>query len=277
MENASTVVTQHYTRHPDLPERIRAVLPLVGGDSERPTYEAVSQFDQFHLGGAGTTREMVLRADLRPGPVLDVGCGIGGPSRMLAREYGCTVTGIDLTESYCHAAKTLSGWIGLAKQTRFVRASALALPFADASWPTVWTQHAAMNIPNKTVLYKEIARVLAPGGRFIMHDIVAGASREPHFPVPWSATPEGSFLLPARSIHETIASHGLVEELWYDKTPEALARMEQAKAERAAGIPEPPGQHLILGEEFKEMRRNLGRNLAEGRVSVVQAIWRKPF
>ncbi len=276
MDNASAVIRQHYTRHPEIAERIRHVLPEVGGNSMRPTYEAVSHFDQFHLGAGDATREMARVAELQPGPLLDLGCGIGGPARMLAHDFGCEVTGVDLTESYCQAALTLSAWTGLAGETRFVCASALDLPFPDASWPVVWSQHTAMNIPDKTRFYQEIARVLMPGGRLVMHDIVAGTMREPYFPVPWSATPAGSFLLPARQVHERIVRSGLVEELWRDVTTAALARMQQSKAERAAGMPEPPGPHLVLGEDFKEMRRNLGRNMAEGRVSVVQAVWRKP-
>jgi SAM-dependent methyltransferase len=276
MKTVSNVVTKHYTRHSDLVERIRSVLPEVGGDSARPTYEAVSQFDQFHLGAGEATRDMAALADLPPGPLLDLGCGIGGPARMLAHDYGFDITGVDLTESYCRAAITLSAWTGLDSRTRFICGSALDLPFEDASWPVVWSQHTSMNIPDKVRFYQEIARVLQPGGRFVMHDIVAGTTREPYFPVPWSATPAGSFLLPARQVHERIAESGLIEVLWRDKTPDALARMQQAKAEREAGTPEPPGPHRVLGEEFKEMRRNLGRNMAEGRVSVVQAIWRKP-
>jgi SAM-dependent methyltransferase len=269
-------VTAHYARHGDLAERILATLPVTGGDPAKPDYAALHQLDQFHLGGPAATRELAGKAEVRGLPLLDLGCGIGGPSRMLAAEYGCDVTGLDLTEGYCAAARRLSRVVGLGERTRFVCASALDLPFAEGVWSMVWTQHAAMNIPDKARLYQEVARVLAPGGRFIMHDIVAGPGREPHFPVPWASTPAGSFLLPANEIHARLAGAGLVEDWWHDKTAESLTRIREARAAAASGEPEPPGPHLVMGPEFLEMRRNLARNLEEGRVGVIEAIWRKP-
>ena len=64
--------------------------------------------------------------------------------------------------------------------------------------------------------------------------------------------------------------------MWHDKTSDALARVRKAQAAADAGEPEPPGPQLLMGPEFTQMRRNLARNLAEGRIAVIQAIWRKP-
>lgn len=274
--SAHSTVTAHYSRHVDLLPRLRAVLPEAGGDPDRPTYDALHVFDQFHLGGPTATRELAEHADLKDATLLDVGCGIGGPARMLAAEFGCDVTGIDLTESYVAAAHELGGWVGLRERTRFACASALHLPFADESWDTVITQHAIMNIPDKARMYAEVARVLKPGGRFVHHDIVAGTTREPYFPVPWASTPAGSFLLPASDVHERLREAGLEEVWWHDKTSEVIQAGRDARAAREAGTPEEPGPHLIMGEEFLTMRKNLGRNLEEGRVAVIQGIWRKP-
>lgn len=269
-------VTAHYARHDDLIERVRNALPAAGGAPDRPTYDALHHLDQFHLGGPMATRELAETAGLRGDRLLDLGCGIGGPSRMLAAEYDCDVTGLDLTERYCALARELSTWVSLHSRTRFVCASARALPFEDAAWPLVWSQHAAMNIPDKARMYREVARVLAPGGRFVMHDIVAGTHREPHFPVPWASEPGQSFLLPAGGIHALLTDAGLEEILWHDKTSHALTRVREARAAADAGEPEPPGPQLLMGPEFTRMRRNLARNLEEGRVAVIQAIWRKP-
>jgi len=269
-------ITAHYTRHGDLVPRIQAALAQAGGDPARPDYDALHVLDQFHLGGPAATRELADIAGLREAEVLDVGCGIGGPARTLAAEYGCDVTGIDLTEDYIRTARTLSGWLDLTARTRFVCGSALELPFAEGRWPVAWSQHAAMNIPDKARMYQEIARVLAPGGCFVHHDIVAGPAREPRFPVPWASTPSASFLLPASDIHARLREAGLREVLWRDKTAEVVQAGRQARAEREAGQPEPPGPHLVMGESFLEMRKNLGRNLEEGRVGVILGVWRKP-
>lgn len=276
MDDASRAVTEHYSRHEDLLSRVKRALAKAGGDRAQPDYATLHRLDQFHFGGPAATREMAETAGLRGDRVLDIGCGIGGPARTLAAEYGCEVTGIDLTESYCRTARELSGWVGLSTRTRFVCASATELPFPDSTWPIAWTQHAAMNIPDKAQLYAEIARVLAPGGRLVLHDIVAGPVREAHFPVPWARTPSASFLLPGGAIHERLLAAGLQEELWHDATAGALAKIRETRAARDAGQPEEPGPHLIMGPEFATMRKNLARNLEEGRIAVIKAAFRKP-
>jgi SAM-dependent methyltransferase len=272
---ARGAVTAHYARNGDMRTLIREALPATGGDPTRPTYDALHQLDQFHLGGPEATRALAERVGLHDTAVLDLGCGIGGPARTLAQEYGCEVTGVDLTESFCQTARDLSAWVDLAVRTHFVCASVHGLPFAEAAFPWVWTQHAIMNIPDTARMYAEAARVLQPGGFFVHHDIVAGEVPEPRFPVPWASRPEGSFLQPAETVRGQIRDAGLTEVTWRDLTDTVIAKSREAKAAHAAGAPEPPGPHLVQGPEFLTMRANLGRNLEEGRVRVVQGLWRK--
>src|SRR4051812_31029784 len=92
--------------------------------------------------------------------ILNVGCGVGGSARLLAATCSCRVTGVDLTPAAVAAATTLSARTGLAARTRFLVGGALDLPFPDAGFDHAWTQHAAMNIPDRARLYAEIRRVL---------------------------------------------------------------------------------------------------------------------
>src|SRR5512143_3078137 len=69
--------------------------------------------------------------------VLDVGCGVGGTSRCLAREFGCRVTGIDLTDDYCRAAAMLTARIGLAHLADYRQGDATDLPFDDRQFDVV--------------------------------------------------------------------------------------------------------------------------------------------
>lgn len=81
---------------------------------------------------------MARLAGLRTGMhVLDVGSGLGGPARTLAVEYGCRVTGLDLTEEFCRVAIMLTARVGLQEHTAFRHGSALDLPFEEATFDAV--------------------------------------------------------------------------------------------------------------------------------------------
>jgi len=271
----SPSVASHYAREGELTARILSALTAAGKDLDRLTAGDIAPYDQFHSRGHQATEELAALLSPQAGQrVLDLGCGIGGPARWLASERGCQVVGLDLTEVYCRTARELSARARLEKQTRFVCANALHLPFAAASFELVWTQHAAMNIADKAKLYREVARVLKPGGRFGLYDVMAGEAGDPHFPVPWSSAPEWSHLMHPAAVREAILATGLKERHWRDLTTEAKAWSEQAVAAQQAsrGL---SGPALILGPGFIEMVANLRRSLFEDRIAIVQAVFDK--
>ena len=160
----------------------------------------LAPLDQFHARGLEATKELAALAGIdATSRVLDVGSGIGGPARYLAESLGCQVVGIDLTAEYCRLAEALTARAGLAGKVEFRTANALDLPFGDGEFDTVWTQHVAMNIADRPRLYREMARVLKPGGKLAFYDAVAIPGAEPLFPVPWARDPSTSFLLDAEA------------------------------------------------------------------------------
>lgn len=105
---------------------------------------------------------------LSPGTtVLDVGCGIGGSSRILARDYGFDVTGITISPQQVKRAQELTP-TGLT--ARFLVDDAMALSFPDASFDVVWSIEAGPHMPDKAVFAKELLRVLKPGGVLVVAD-----------------------------------------------------------------------------------------------------------
>jgi SAM-dependent methyltransferase len=266
--------TRHYGR-PGLVEAILAGLRAAGKDPDRLAPEDLAAVDQFHLGGRDTTLELAKLAALAPGlEVLDVGGGLGGPARTLAHELGARVTVLDLTEEYCRTGEELTRRTGLADRVRFRHGDALALPFPDASVDLVWTQHSSMNVEDKEHLYEGIRRVLKPGGRLALHEVMAGAGGDVHFPVPWSPDGAGSFLRPPGAIRGLLAGLGLGETAWVDVSTAALAHLrERAAAARGATAPPPLGLHLLLGAAAGPMFANMLRNLEERRIVVIQAVW----
>jgi SAM-dependent methyltransferase len=265
-------IQAHYTRS-DLGSTILAALEKAGKDINRLTPEDLAPVDEFHIRGRAATLELARAASVDSTKrVLDVGSGIGGTSRCLAREFGCRVTGIDLTDEYCRAAEMLSARIGLADLVEYRRGDATNLPFPDASFDIVWTEHAAMNIPDKPRLYQEMHRVLKPGGTLAIYDILAGPSGPVLFPVPWARTPESSFLVTPDELRRLLEESGFKVATWSDTTTAARAWFVSL-AERISkeGMP-PLGFHVLLGRDFQAMAQNQRRNLEEGRIVLAQVI-----
>jgi MPBQ/MSBQ methyltransferase len=99
--------------------------------------------------------------------VLDVGCGIGGSSRILAREYGFAVTGITISPEQVKRAQQLTPE-GIDAQFRVD--DAMALSFPDASFDVVWSVEAGPHMPDKAIFARELMRVLKPGGVLVLAD-----------------------------------------------------------------------------------------------------------
>jgi len=257
-------------------ERILEALAAAGKDMHRLVPDDLAPIDEFHTRGREATRDLARAARLQAGErVLDVGSGLGGPSRRLAAEFGCHVVGIDVTPAYCEAATLLAEHVGLAHRVTYRQGDAAVLPFEDAAFDVVWTQHVAMNVADKQALYRGMHRVLAPGGRLAIYDVLAGPVSPLHFPVPWASSPDQSFLVTPDALCAFLQEAGFVIEAWVDTTPIALASLERQAARSQAGPPAPLGLHLLLGPQFAAMARNHRRNLQENRASLAQLVARK--
>lgn len=270
-----TSVNAHYGRQ-DLAEAILSGLRAVGKDPDRLTYGDLAMVDHFHIGGKDATLELAHLAGVRGGQrVLDLGGGLGGAARTLAAEFGCRVTVLDLTEEFCRVGEMLSARTGLSGRVTFKNGNALGIPFADESFDVVWMQHSTMNIADKERLYTEIHRVLRPGGRLAMHEIMAGKVQPVHFPVPWAANASISFLRSAQAMRTLIADSGFLEVSWVDASQQSREWFQRPLAALAAGKRPPLGLHLLLGETFVPAFRNQFRNLEEDRATVIKAVFER--
>jgi ubiquinone/menaquinone biosynthesis C-methylase UbiE len=201
--------------------------------------------------------------------VLDVGSGLGGPARFLAATYGCRVTGIDLSASFVEAARYLTERTGQSALVSFETASALALPCDDGIFDVALLQHVAMNVVDRARLYREIRRALKPGGRFASFDVVL-KSGAPHYPVPWARTPATSILLTDAATREAVEAAGFRALAWQDDSEAAKAWIAQL---RASGPPPSPNLGVVMGPDFAQLAANLGRNLMEGPLGILTAVF----
>jgi SAM-dependent methyltransferase len=266
-------ISDHYGVK-DLTAQVCQALRAAGLDRGTIDWRDLAPLDQFHVRGLAATRELAaglgLEADMT---ILDIGCGLGGPARYLAATFGCRVTGIDQSRSFIDVARLLAGRAGLSDRVNYQQGDALALPFMDATFDHAWTQHVAMNISNRTSFYRNIHRVLKPGGRLAIYDVVAGNGDPLIFPVPWARAPEISFLLTSGAMRDMLGKTGFREVSWADTTKTGIAWFaEQQVVRRSAAITHPLGVEVVMGPEFAGMAANLGRNLQEGRACLVEAI-----
>jgi MPBQ/MSBQ methyltransferase len=268
-------IQAHYARS-DLGDAILAALEKAGKDVNHLTPEDLAPVDEFHIRGRAATLELANAARLDSAQrILDVGSGIGGTSRCLAKEFGCRVIGIDLTDEYCRTAAMLSAKIGLANLVEFRQGDATNMPFQDGSFDVVWTEHVAMNIPDKGRLYREMYRVLKPGGTLAIYDILAGATGPVLFPVPWARTTDTSFLVAPDELRKLLQEARFKVSDWSDTTDAARAWfVSLAEKIRKEGLP-PLGFHVLLGADFSMMAQNQRRNLEEGRIVLAQVIAKK--
>jgi len=268
----SADIKRHYTRA-NLAAVILTALANAGKDVNALTPEDLAPIDEFHVRGRKATLELARAAGLDASTrVLDIGSGLGGPSRCIAREFGCQVTGIDLTDEYCRVATMLAERTGLSQRVTYRQGDALDLPFPDAAFDVVWTQHVAMNIRDKAALYRGMSRVLKPGGALALYDVLAGPASPVLFPVPWARSPETSFLVTPDELCRLLEASGFTIESWEDTTVAATAWFANlASKVRDTGAP-PLGLHLVLGPDFAVMTRTLRQNLEEGRVLLAQVV-----
>jgi sarcosine/dimethylglycine N-methyltransferase len=265
----ASAVAAHYGA-PGLTERLKAALTALGPEDQKLAPQQLAALDQFHTRGLAATADLAKLAGITADmTVLDVGSGVGGPARFLAATYGCRVTGVDLSEPFVDAARYLTERTGLSKQVSFQTGSALALPFADGRFDVALLQHVAMNISDRAALYREIRRVLKTGGKFATFDVVL-KSGEPHYPVPWARTPSTSFLLTAAATREAIEPAGFRALTWQDDTETAKAWFAQL---RESGPPPSPNLGTVMGPDTAQLAGNLGRNLQEGRLGILTAVF----
>ncbi|KAL4352447.1 hypothetical protein GQ457_06G015500 [Hibiscus cannabinus] len=104
----------------------------------------------------------------QPKTIVDVGCGIGGSSRYLARKFGAKCQGITLSPVQAERANVLAKDEGLADQASFRVADALKQPFPDGQFDLVWSMESGEHMPEKAKFVNELARVAAPGGTIII-------------------------------------------------------------------------------------------------------------
>ena len=125
----------------------------------------------FHPGGAKLTRTLASASLVSPkSSVLDVACSIGNSARIIAADFGATVTGCDYSVVNIERATATSESAGLSRKTQFVRTNAEDLPFAPGSFDVSLCECSLCLFENMGTALQQMRRVLKPGGRVGISD-----------------------------------------------------------------------------------------------------------
>lgn len=274
MESHHNSVENHYFKE-QLFEEIKRRLTEQGVDLENVSREHIAGVDEFHVRGASVSKELAHSVALNGLKVLDVGCGLGGPCRMLADEFDCNCTGIDLSGEYIRTAIALSKLVGLDDKTTFLQGNALQLPFEEGTFDIVWTQHVQMNISDKSGFYSEIHRVLKPGGYFLYYDIFKENDEEVSYPMPWASTPDQSFLFKLKEMDSILDDLGLDQLQTTDQTAAGILFFEKMVAKPSAEGPPRIGLNVLMGASAKPKLMNLMSHLKEHKLALHSGAYKK--
>jgi len=273
MTEYSEEINRHYGQK-GLGEMIITTFERAGFHADALTLDDLALIDQLHAGGIEATRYLAEMAGMKPGmTVLDIGSGLGGPARVLAAEFDCQVTGVDLTEEFVLAARQLTDLVGLSGSATFRIGNALDLDFEEASFDAVWIQNSVMNIENKPQVFQEAHRVLKGEGVLALESIMADRKPESRFPVFWADRPEISFLSTIEDLQAMMAGIGFEQVNLEDITEKSAHSNRKLLPVYAKTAPE-IGMHIFTDNLYQKIVNTLA-GLEDGTYRYIYAVYKK--
>ena len=269
-------VVGHYSSEGIL-DRVLAALRTAGVDLERLTPDDLAPVDHLHARGIQATQALATALAPTAGErVLDIGCGVGGPARWIAFSVDeCAVVGIDLTPAFCALAERLNELTGLSDRVAIECGDALDLPFEDAAFAVAYSQYVIMNVADKPAFVGEAARVVKPGGRYMISAVTRGPGPEPTFPLPWASRPDISYLGSRDELRADLDGAGFEIVDFRDCTAENAAGHAAVIKTIAREGPPALSPRLVMGDGLPEAQRNSAAGYASGALIAVEALCRR--
>jgi SAM-dependent methyltransferase len=257
----------------DVYRRIMEAMDAASLSPDTVTVEQLAPVDHFHARGFPATIELADVLPIRSGHhIVDIGCGIGGPARYLAKRFGCRVSGVDITGPFVEAANRLTAVLKMEGQVEVRLGDGQHLPYGDGMFDGGYSQHVTMNIADRARFFDEACRVLKPGAFFALTEHGLGPNGNPHYPLPWSEDGRGAYLVTPADTVAYLGEAGFVDVKVEDTGAKYLAGYRRTMELAAQGALPAFGIHILMGQTAPAKTRNAARNIEEGRTHPVQII-----
>jgi SAM-dependent methyltransferase len=241
------------------------------------TVEDLAPVDHFHARGFPATVELADRLPIKAGQwILDIGCGLGGPARYMAKRFQCNVRGLDITVPFVDAANKLTTLLRMQETVHIELGDGQHLPYRDSEFDGAYTQHVTMNVADRPRFFAEAFRVLRPGAFFALTEHGLGPTGQPHYPLPWSADGTGAYLVAPSETRALLEGSGFEDVVVENTGPKYLEAYKVVIDKAEKGALPPLGIHLLMGDTALQKTRNAARNIEEGRTHPIQVVCRKP-
>ncbi len=228
--------------------------------------------DELHPGGVVLTRRTFELAELRAGErLLDVACGAGTSALLAASEFGADATGVEYGHDAVRAARADASAAGHAEHARFLHGDAERLPVGDDQFDVVLCECALCTFPDQRRAVAEFRRVLRPGGRLALSDVVVNSGSPPAALTEAIATI--ACIGGARSssgyrqlLHEAGLTLQRSEPRPHDAETFAQRIEDRLRGARVLGITPPPGSPLGIDDAI-EAAKQARTQITSGRLS----------
>jgi len=268
-------IADHWARG-DVYALIVSALGKMSKSLDALTLEDLAPVDHFHARGLAATVELADRLPIKARQhIVDIGCGLGGPARYMAKRFQCKVSGVDITQPFVEAANRLTALLGMENQVTIQHGDGHRLPYGDALFDGGYTQHVTMNVADRRMFFAEAHRVLKKGAFFALTEHGLGPKGDPHYPLPWSADGSGAYLVRPAETRALLEAAGFEDIVLEDTGTKYVAGYKTTIEKAEKGVLPPLGIHILTGETALQKTRNAARNIEEGRTQPIQVICRK--
>lgn len=274
----------HYSQKSQVFQRIIDGFAAKKKDMSEVTIEDLSLVDEFHIGGIVSAKQLFSQLNIKEyTQVLDIGAGIGGPSRLCAHTMNCSVIGIDITPEYVSVGNVLSALpkVSVKDKVQLIVDDACSLSSIESeSMDTAFMLHVGMNIKDKNKCADQIFRVLKPGGMLGIFDVTVeegiNIETDLNFPLPFASSTEHCFLSTNSQYRE------IFEETGFEiiKETDKHGFVKEALSKVLSKIPvdkvPPLSLAVVMGPNFRNKLSNCLDLVSSNKLGAVELILKKP-